>query len=71
MLCSWQRTKTPESSRGYGGIAGIAHRGRVSNVSNEFQANILDHLANRGPHTAEEGERVQPQLNRTTVSIWI
>ena len=45
-----------------GSIVGSAH------VSDEIRATVIDHVINHGLSLREAGQRVQPVLNRNTVS---
>ncbi len=55
-----------------GGVRGRHNRGRGGNrrvrVSDEIRATLVDHVINRGFTMEEAVPRVQPNVNRSTVS---
>lgn len=52
---------------GRAGRGGRAQRGRAS-VSDEIRATVIDHVINHGLSMREAGQRVQPNLKRSTVA---
>ncbi|XP_058609557.1 uncharacterized protein LOC131525677 [Onychostoma macrolepis] len=59
-------------TRGGGGVRGRHNGGRGGKrrvrVSDEIRATLVDHVINRGFTMEEAGRRVQPNVNRSTVS---
>ncbi len=55
-----------------GGVGGRHNRGRGGNrrvrVSDEIRATLVNHVINHGFTMEEAGRRVQPNVNRSTVS---
>ena len=55
-----------------GGVRGRRRRGggrrRAPTLSNEIRATIIDHVINRGLTLREAGQRVQPNIPKSTVA---
>lgn len=60
-----------QRGRGGQGVRG-GRRGRMrvgyTRVSNEIRATLIDHVINHGLSLREAGQRVQPNINRSTVA---
>lgn len=60
-----------QGGRGGQGVRG-GRRGRMrvgyTRVSNEIRATLIDHVINHGLSLREAGQRVQPNINRSTVA---
>jgi len=64
-----QRGRGGRGVRGWQGVRG--RRGRrigYTHVSNEIRATLIDHVINHGLSLREAGQRVQPNINRSTVA---
>ncbi|XDV38245.1 hypothetical protein PO909_007692 [Leuciscus waleckii] len=65
-----QRGRGGQGVRGAQGVRGgrRGRRIRYTRVSNEIRATLIDHVINHGLSQREAGQRVQPNINRSTVA---
>ena len=58
-----------QGGRGRGQNRGRGRRGQIHRqIPNEIRATVVDHVVNHGLTMAEAGQRVQPNVGRTTVN---